>query len=478
MKIKLLATLILGIAIGVYGSSAVQAGLKGSGIFSDVRSGTYYDDAVGEVYDAGIITGYDDGRFGPDDFVTRGQVAVMMQRFLNRVEGGSSTTTKTTTKKESSSSSSKASTTTESTSDTSTDTSSSNRRGTFRLTTTSFSISEGAPQATVSVVRTGGADGPVSLTYATSEGTATAGEDYTEYEGTLSFADGESSKTISVTIKEDEVAEENETITVTLKDPVGGADIESSSNVLTITILDNDAAASTPTVEEAGDAGAFTFSARAYAIAETTDTITITVERISGSKGEATVEYQANPGSAGSSNFTETSGTLTFPDGKTEKTFDVAIKHDTGISGNKTVNLKLLNPTGDAVLSSGAESTLTIKDVEVVTTGSGSVQFDESEYEINEGDVAEILVVRQSGSIGEVTIDYETTNGTAKSSNDDYVSTSGTLTFKEGEVEKVFLVQTEDDTLNEPTETVQLTLSNVSGGTLGSKTSATLNILD
>lgn len=53
--------------------------------FSDVKSGAYYEDAVYTMSSLGVIKGYDNGQFGPDDFVTRGQVATMLNRYHNNV---------------------------------------------------------------------------------------------------------------------------------------------------------------------------------------------------------------------------------------------------------------------------------------------------------------------------------------------------------------------------------------------------------
>jgi len=75
-------------------------------------------------------------------------------------------------------------------------------------------------------------------------------------------------------------------------------------------------------------------------------------------------------------------------------------------------------------------------------------------------------------------VDYETVEGTAKPDLD-YVNTSGTLVFEDGEAVKTFTVQIIDDLRAEPDETVELVLSNPQGGaTLGAIISATLTIID
>lgn len=62
----------------------------------------------------------------------------------------------------------------------------------------------------------------VTVDYATSDGTATAGSDYTETSGTLTFAPGDLSETVSVPVLADGVDEMDETFTLTLGNPSGG----------------------------------------------------------------------------------------------------------------------------------------------------------------------------------------------------------------------------------------------------------------
>jgi Calx-beta domain len=74
----------------------------------------------------------------------------------------------------------------------------------------------------VAVTRTVGSAGAFTVSYATSDGTARAGEDYTATSGTLSFAAGETEKTFNVPVTNDSLDEDAESFSVTLGAPAGG----------------------------------------------------------------------------------------------------------------------------------------------------------------------------------------------------------------------------------------------------------------
>jgi parallel beta-helix repeat protein len=125
--------------------------------------------------------------------------------------------------------------------------------GTIQLAVSAANVAEAAGTVTITVTRTGGADGAVSVSYATSDGTATAPGDYGSASGTVNFADQDSaSKTFMVTIVNDTLQETNETFNVTLTNPTGGAAL-GATTVETVTILDDDVAP-VPTLGDLGKA--------------------------------------------------------------------------------------------------------------------------------------------------------------------------------------------------------------------------------
>ena len=77
----------------------------------------------------------------------------------------------------------------------------------------------------------------VTVDYATADGSATAGEDYTAASGTLTFAPGETSKTVAVPVLDDAIDEGEETFTLTLSGP-SGAELADGEAVGTITNSD------------------------------------------------------------------------------------------------------------------------------------------------------------------------------------------------------------------------------------------------
>jgi hypothetical protein len=125
----------------------------------------------------------------------------------------------------------------------------------------SATVAEDAGTATLTVTRVGGSDGAVGVSYSTSDGTATAGADYTSASGTLTFAHGETTKTITVPVVKDTVNEDDENVVVTLSQATGGAAVLTSTGVVTINDLQS---FDTGYRLVASDGGVFTFGDRNF----------------------------------------------------------------------------------------------------------------------------------------------------------------------------------------------------------------------
>lgn len=106
--------------------------------------------------------------------------------------------------------------------------------GTLQFGTSTYVGSEAGGSVAVTVLRTGGADGMVSVNYAANGGSASPGSDYTPVGGTLTFADGETSKTIVIPVHSDPYVEGAETISLTLSQPTNGAVLGSRTTATAI----------------------------------------------------------------------------------------------------------------------------------------------------------------------------------------------------------------------------------------------------
>lgn len=307
-------------------------------------------------------------------------------------------------------------------------------------------------------------DHEVTVSVVPADGSALVDSDYIATSGSETFSTDAFSNppTYPVNIVDDDISEGTETFTVTLSSVVGGQ--LGARSVATITIIDDDAPAQT-----------LAFSSATASVSEGVGSANLTVTRSGGSTGTVTVSYATGGGSATSgSDFSSTSGTLTFTSGQTTKTISVPITNDSTTESSESFTVSLSSPSG-ATLGSPSSSTVTIVDDDGTSTVLG---FSTSTYSVTEAGTSATITVTRSGSTsGSKQVDYTTNNGTATAGSD-YTAAVGTLTFGGGETTKTFEVLISDDQSVEGDETVNITLTNPTGGaTLGTST-AVLTITD
>ena len=285
----------------------------------------------------------------------------------------------------------------------------------------------------------------VTVSYATSDGTAVSPADFTAAAGdaSLTFAPGDTTKTVTVPIVDDTLDEDDETFTVTLSDPTG-ATVAAGSATGTITDDDDPPELGVEDVTASEDAGNLTF--------------TVTLEAASGRA--VTVSYATSDGTAAQpADYAATSGTLTFAAGVTEQEVEVAIVDDAVDEEDETLTLTL-SGAQNATLAGGGTTlgaTGTIEDDDVTPTAS----------------VSDVRVSEDAGTLTfTVTLDvasglaaslsYATSDDTATEP-DDYAATSGTLAFAAGDTGGTVEVAIVDDAVDEEEEeTFTLTLSGAS----------------
>ncbi|MCG7901572.1 MAG: hypothetical protein JAY60_04040 [Candidatus Thiodiazotropha weberae] len=341
--------------------------------------------------------------------------------------------------------------------------------GSLQFSLSEYQLNEDGGTATIAVSRSGGSSGSVGVSYASSDSTATAGEDYTAASGSVSFADGVTSGSFQVTLLDDSEYEGDERITLTLSNPTGGAVLGPTAQV-DLVITEDDAAPAT---------GLLVFSASDLGADEADGLIEVTVERQGGSSGAAQVNYATADGTAiAGIDYQVASGTLMFADGELSKTFEITIVDDALFEGTETINLILSDAVG-ASLGDTSTATISVTDDDV-PPAAGSLIFSNSAITAAEdgGDVT-VTVSRSGGSTGAVSVDYNTADGTAIASSD-YTYTSGNISFADGdEADKTFTVPLLNDTEVESDETILLQMSNFQGGAVaGDQSSGQITITD
>ncbi len=221
---------------------------------------------------------------------------------------------------------------------------------------TDVTVSEGntgSSDATFTVTRSESSAAAASVDFATADGSASSASDFTPKSGTLTFAAGETTQTVTVAVTGDTTVEPDETFTLNLANPSGATIADGQG---TGTITNDDAAAGSP--------GTIQFSEPTFSQGESGPTATITVTRTAGSTGAVSATYTTSNGTAtAGSDYQASSGTVSFADGDTaDKTFTVPITQDSVDEADETVNLTLSGPTGGASLGSPSRATLTIVD--------------------------------------------------------------------------------------------------------------------
>jgi subtilisin family serine protease len=281
----------------------------------------------------------------------------------------------------------------------------------------------------------------VTVQYATSDGTATAGSDYQATSGTLSFAPGETSKTIAVTIFGDTRFEADETFFLNLSNAVGAV---ITKPAVQGTILNDDAA---PKLSVAD------VKVREFNSGSKDAAFKVTLSAASDSP--VTFQYSTADGTArAGSDYGAVSGTFTIPAGVKTATLYVPIFGDAALEPDETFLLNLSNATGATIADAQAVGTIanddaliTIDDVKLGEGNSGTTTFT-------------FTVTLSAAAPFPVSVKYKTANGTATAGTDYTALALSTLTFNPGETRKTITVSVLGDTTAEANETFKLVLSN------------------
>jgi Calx-beta domain-containing protein len=330
--------------------------------------------------------------------------------------------------------------------------------GVIKLSAAAYTVAETTASVVVTILRTGTSlAGNVSVAYTTGNGSALSGLDYTATTGIITFNPGQTSRTVSIPILNDTVAEGNETFTFTLSDPSSGAVLGSPASAV-VTIKSEDAG------------GLVKFSAAAYSFTEGAGNVSVTVVRSGGTASDVTVDYTATGGTASAgADFAVLSGTLTFAAKQTTATIPVAILQDQLAEGNETFTLTLGNPQGGAALAAPFVATVTIVDDEP------AIQLSAGDYVGKEGLASVITLLRSGPLTAPATVTFTANPGTATPGLD-FTPVSTLVTFAANQASKTVSVPVLNNTLVQGNRTVLLGLSAPTGAELGTRATAVLTI--
>ncbi len=308
------------------------------------------------------------------------------------------------------------------------------------------SVNEGTGTLTFTITRSGTLPAETIFASTTTNQGSTNSSDYNPLlNQPVSFASNQTSQTVSISILNDSVVENNETFGFIVQrnssDPVSTF-LASSS----FTIVDNDAATTT-----------YSISPNSTTVNESAGTVTFTVTR-SGSLPAETlfVSTETGEGSANNADYTgKLNEQLTFSSGQSSRTVTVSITNDAVTESSETFGLLIQRNASDPATTFLAKSTFTIADDDVAATTTYSISPNSTTVNESAGTVT--FTVTRSGSLPAETLFVSTETGEGSANNADYTGKlNEQLTFSSGQSSRTVTVSITNDAVTESSETFGL----------------------
>jgi hypothetical protein len=297
---------------------------------------------------------------------------------------------------------------------------------------------------------------PVTVNYVTQNGTAAAGADYLATSGKVTFAVGETSKTILVPVIGDRNAEADEYFIINLQNPKQ-ARIADGQGIITITD-DEPRVSIADAIGDEGNSG--------------TTPLNFTVRLSAAYDRDVTVNFSTQDGNAiAGADYQATSGSVTIPAGDTSKAIQVPVIGDR-IAESDTYFFVNLQPGSNAIIADGqAFGTIIDDEPRISITG----VYD---YEGDSGTKEFVFTVNLSRTYDQtVTVDFATQDDSAFAGTD-YLANSGPITFAPGDTTKLITVQVIGNTTPEPDKYFLVNLSGASANAMVSSGQAYGTIAD
>jgi len=319
----------------------------------------------------------------------------------------------------------------------------------------------GAAVAVFTITRVNNITQTTTVSYTTVDGTAHAGTDYMATTGSVTFAPGDTTATVSVPLLVGDrtvTAAENFSLAIS-----GGGSVTAGAPAI--------ATLAAPPPLPTATINSITVSDSAPGTALLTVTLT------GNTTVASSVHYATADGTAVNGvEYTPMSGTINFAAGQTTATVSIPILPESNIlsvhtaHGAEAFTVNLSQPTG-AVLGAQSTGTVTVAATPVV----GQAAFSVSSASVNEGGTANITITRGGDTVGQVSVAYATHDDTAHAGAD-YTAASGVLTFGPGQTSQTITIPTVSETGPEPARDFTVVLSNPDGGTVSGTGTGTVNI--
>jgi hypothetical protein len=321
-----------------------------------------------------------------------------------------------------------------------------------------------APLITVSDAVAGESDGTVTFTvslnapstqtvsvnYNNSNLTAANGSDYLARTGTLVFAPGQTTQTVTLSVLDNSTQENTEFMTLNLVGAVNGTIVREFGIG---TLVDNDSTSGTPAIR-VGD----------QVVDEAAGTVTVTLTLDKPSVGNVSVSYATADGTAqaGSDYTASGSHSISFLPGEVAKTITIDLTNDGSTEPGEFFDLLLSSPVGATVPDTNARIFISPSDAATVAAPLIAV----SDASAGESDgYLEFVVSLSAPSNNTVTVNYSNGNLTAANGSD-YQALSGTLSFAPGQTTQVVRIPVLDNSTHENAEFMTLNLSGAVNGTI------------
>ncbi|MDP9139898.1 MAG: cellulase family glycosylhydrolase [Pseudomonadota bacterium] len=263
--------------------------------------------------------------------------------------------------------------------------------GALKISASSYTVAQSAGSLMVSLIRTGGSSGAVSVSYATVDGAAMAGRDYTSKSGTINWGGGDTStRTFTVAIPTATPFSGARAFSIKLSNATGGATLASPA---TATVTINGSGGST--------VASLAMAAASYTVTQSAGSVKVTVKRNGSTAAAVSVAYVTANGSARAGyEYSRTAGTLRWAKGASQaQSITIPIRKTTPFTGTRSFTVKLWSTTGGATLGSPSAATITISGSKTASIPSYTQPYIQS-FSPASGAVGTVVTLTGSGFTG------------------------------------------------------------------------------